>query len=48
MLTAQQAQIILEFLRRVDIKGAEAPALMDVGAALNAIIENEQAGEKGE
>jgi hypothetical protein len=42
-MTKELAQAALQFLARVDLKGAEAPALMQVCAALQAIL---QAAEK--
>jgi hypothetical protein len=37
-MTPEQAKTALQFLVRVDIKGGEAPAWMDVARALEAIM----------
>ena len=41
-MTPEQARTCMEFLRRVDLKGHEAPALVDVAGALEEIINADQ------
>jgi hypothetical protein len=44
-MNPETAHIALQFLSRVDLKGAEAPALMQVLAALEAIARNKGNGD---
>ncbi len=38
MLTKEQIQATLAFLSRVDLKGSEAPALMNIVTTLNGML----------